>query len=88
LVLGQHALVQDTGNPNAAWFLPVKYNMLALLHSTQPRTNFVTWPPNSWATGKELATLFHLAEVKAGLGFAPGAICINTDIVQIDFGAA
>jgi hypothetical protein len=31
--LRQHPLMQDTANQNASVFLPVKHNMLAVLHA-------------------------------------------------------
>ena len=61
LVFGQHALMQDTGNQNAARVLPVKHHMLALLHPTQPRANFIARAAECGIVGNELAAIFKLA---------------------------
>ena len=86
LLFGQHALMQDTANQNAAGFLPIKDNMLALLHAPQPRANFITLATERGIIGKELATIFKLADIAVGLDFAPGAKGINSDVEQIGFG--
>jgi hypothetical protein len=86
LLFGQHALMQDTANQNAAGFLPVKDNMLALLHAPQPRANFITLATERGIIGKELATIFKLADIVVGLDFAPGAKGIKADVEQIGFG--
>jgi hypothetical protein len=44
--------MQDTANQNAAGFLPVKDNMLALLHAPQPRANFITRATERGIIGK------------------------------------
>ena len=85
LLFGQHALMQDTGNQNAAGFLPVKHNMLALLHAPQPRASFITRATERGIIGKELATIFKLADIAVGLDFAPGAKGIKADVEQIGF---
>jgi hypothetical protein len=54
LLFGQHALMQDTANQDTAGFLPVKHNMLALLHAPQPRANFITLLTERGIIGKEL----------------------------------
>ena len=86
LLFGQHALMQDTGNQNAAEFFPVKHNMLALLHAPQPRANFITRAAERGIIGKELATIFKLADIAVGLDCAPGAKGIKADVEQIGFG--
>ena len=83
--------MQDTRNQNAAGFLPVKDNMLALPvlalpHTPQPRANFITLATERGIIGKELATIFKLADIAVGLDFAPGAKRINADLEQICFG--
>jgi len=78
--------MQDTGNQNAAGFLPVKDNMLALLHAPQPRASFITRATERGIIGKELATIFKLADIAVGLDFAPGAKGIKADVEQIGFG--
>ena len=87
LVFGQHALMQDTGNQNAARVLPVKHHMLALLHPTQPKANFIARAAERGIVGNELAAIFKLAYIAVGLGFAPFAKGINADVEQIGFGA-
>jgi len=87
LVLGQHALMQDTGNQNAARVLPVKHHMLALLHPMQPRANFIARAAERGIVGNELAAIFKLAYIAVGLDVAPGAKGINADVEQIAFGA-
>jgi hypothetical protein len=64
---------KDTGNQNAAEFFPVEHNMLALLHTPQPRANFIPRATERGIIGKELATIFKLADIAVGLDFAPGA---------------
>jgi hypothetical protein len=53
LVFGQHPLMQNTGNQNAAGLLPVKHHMLALLHAPQARSNFITGATERGIVGKE-----------------------------------
>ena len=72
--------MQDTGNQNAAGFLPVKDNMLALLHAPQPRASFITRATERGIIGKELAKIFKLADIAVGLDFAPGAKGIKADV--------
>jgi hypothetical protein len=38
-------------------------------------------PAYSGITGKEMATIFKLADITAGLGFAPSAKGVNCDVV-------
>ena len=64
--------MKDTENQHAAGFLPVKDNMLALLHAPQPGANFITLATERGIIGKELATIFKLADITVGLDFAPG----------------
>jgi hypothetical protein len=78
--------MQDTANQNAAGFLPVKHNMLALLHAPQARANFITRATEREIIGKELATIFKLADIAVGLDFAPSAKGIKADVEQIGFG--
>src|SRR5208337_3627016 len=85
LVFGQHPLMQNTGNQNAAGFLPVKHHMLALRHAPQARSNFITRATERGIVGKELATIFKLPNVTVGLGLAPGAKGIKADVEQIGF---
>ena len=86
LVFGQHALMKDTANQNAAEFPPVKHNMLALLHAPQPLANFITRAAEHRIITKELATIFKLAEIAVGLDFTPGTKGIQADVEQIGFG--
>jgi len=78
--------MQDSRDQNAAGFLPVKDNMLALPHAPQPRANFITLVTERGIIGKELATIFKLADIAVGLDFAPGAKRIKADREQICFG--
>ena len=78
--------MKDTGNQNAAEFFPEKHNMLTLLHSPQPRANFITRAAERGIVGKKLATVFKLADIAVGLGCAPGAKGIKADVEQIGFG--
>jgi len=39
---GQHALMQNTGNQNAAGLTTIKHDVPAALHAAQARTNIVT----------------------------------------------
>ena len=77
---------KDTGNQNVAEFFPVEHNMLALLHTPQPRANFIPRATERGIIGKELATIFKLADIAVGLDFAPGAKGIKADVEQIGFG--
>jgi hypothetical protein len=83
LLFGQYALMQDTGNQNAAGLLPVKHNMLALLHATQPRANFIAQAAQRRIVGNKLATIFKLADIAVGLGFTPGAKAIKAEFRDI-----
>jgi hypothetical protein len=62
--------MQDTANQNAAGFLPVKHNMLALLHAPQLRANFITRATERGIIDKELARIFELADIAVGLNCA------------------
>ena len=86
LLFGQHALMEDTANQNTAGFLPVKHNMLALLHAPQPRADFIILPTERGIIGKELATIFKLAYIAVSLDFAPGVKAVKADVEQIGFG--
>jgi hypothetical protein len=66
LVLRQHAPMQDSEN-----------NVLARLHATQPGSNVITRPAQSWVVHEEITDLLNLADVPVGLGCAPGAKCIK-----------
>ena len=81
LVFGQHALMQDTGNHDAAEFLPVKYDVPALLQAPQTRANFIAGTPKRGIVGQPLAASFKLSEVTVCLGLAPGTKGISADIV-------
>jgi hypothetical protein len=78
--------MQDTGNQNAVEFFPEKHNMLALLHAPQARANFITRATEREIIGKELATIFKLADIAVGLDCAPGTKGIKADVEQIGFG--
>jgi hypothetical protein len=69
--IGQHALMQDTGNQNAAWLFPVEHHVSALLHPTQPRADFIAGAAKSGIVGKTPATIFKLIKVTIRLGFTP-----------------
>jgi hypothetical protein len=60
--------------------------MLALLHAPQPGANFITRATECGIIGKELATIFKLADIAVGLDFAPGTKGIKADVEQIGFG--
>jgi hypothetical protein len=83
LVFRQHALMQDSGNEDTSGFLPVKDNMLALLHATHAWTNMFAGTPKGWIVRKQPAAIFQLAEVALSLGCTPGVERIVTDVVQI-----
>jgi hypothetical protein len=55
LSFGQHALMQDAGNQNAAGRLAVKDNVSVVLHSSKSGTNIVTHPAQRWVISKHLA---------------------------------
>jgi hypothetical protein len=78
--------MQDTANQNAAAFLPIKHNVLALLHAPQPRANFITRATERGIVGKKLATIFKLTDIVVGLDFTPGAKGIKSNVEQIGFG--
>jgi hypothetical protein len=69
-----------TANQDTAGFLPLKHNMLALLHAPQPRANFITLPTERGIIGKELATIFKPADIAVSLDFAPCAKGIKADV--------
>jgi hypothetical protein len=83
---GSIRLMQNAGNQNSAAFLPVKNNMLALLHATQPKANFIACPAECGLVGKEPATTFKLRDVTLRLFFAPSAKAIKADVVQVGLG--
>ena len=60
--------------------LPVKDNVLALLDPPQTGANIITLAAERRIIGKELATIFKLADIAAGLDFAPGANRIKNDV--------
>ena len=62
LFFGQHALMKDTGNQNAAEFFPEKHNMLALLHAPQAKANFITRAAERGIIGKEVATIVSVTQ--------------------------
>ena len=76
-----HALMQDTGNHNAALFLPVEHDVPALLHVPQTGANFIAGTPQRGIVSKPLAASFKLGEVTIRLGFAPCTKSISADIV-------
>jgi len=51
-----------------------------------PGANFITRATEHGIIGKELATIFKLADIAVGLDFAPGAKGIKADVEQIGFG--
>jgi hypothetical protein len=69
----QHSLMQDARDQNAAALLPIEQNVLAMLMTTQPRTNVVTESAQRRIVGEHLTTLLQPAEVISGLGLAPFA---------------
>jgi hypothetical protein len=78
--------MQDTANQNAAEFLSVEHNMLALLHAPQAVANLITRTAERRIIAKELATIFKLANIAGGLHFASGPKGIKADVEQIGFG--
>lgn len=86
--IGQHALMQDARNQDAAALLAVEHDVLAMLMTAQARPNVITEPAERWFAGQRLATRFQLAEVTGGLGFAPFAKGVVADVQQVSLGAA
>ena len=80
--------MQDARNQNTTTLLPVKHHVLAMLQTSQARTNVVTEPAQRRIVSKHLATSLKLAEVTGGLGAAPGAKGVVSDAQQIGLGAA
>ena len=80
--------MQDAGNQDAPRFLQVKHHMLALLNAPQPDANFVAGATQPGIVSKEPATLFQLGDIAFGLGLAPSAESISSNVVQIVCGAA
>src|SRR5271166_1283319 len=76
LVFGQHPLMQNTGNQNAARFLPVKHHMLALLHAPEARSNFITRATERGIVGKELK----------GAIWGPSSVCKKLTCWQLRLG--
>ena len=80
--------MQDTGDQNAAWFLAVKHDVLALLHTAQPGPNLIVRTTESGIVREKPATLFHLGDITISLSFAPSTEGIKADVEQIGLGAA
>src|SRR5258708_6367909 len=78
--------MQDARDQNAPGLLPVEYDVLALLHTTQARPNMITRPTQLWIVGKRLATSLKVADVTDNLCFAPSVECINANAQQVSFG--
>jgi hypothetical protein len=58
---GQHALMQDARNENAATLLTVKHDVLAMLMAAQGWANVITKSAQRRIVGKCLAASFKLA---------------------------
>jgi hypothetical protein len=71
LSFGQHALMQDAGNQNAAGRLTVKDNVSAVLHSPKSGTNIIAHPTQRGVNGKHLAARFQIVDVTSGLALPP-----------------
>jgi hypothetical protein len=80
--IGQHALMQNTNNQDAAGFAePVEDNMLAMFYPTQPWSNFITRPTERGIVDKHSAKGRELAQVTASL-ITPCAAGITADAQQ------
>lgn len=86
LFLGQHALMQDTGNQNAAGFFAVEHHMPALLPAPQSGPHFSTGTAECRIVGQLLAAFFQFTDVVVGLRFAPDTKGINAAIAQVGLG--
>jgi hypothetical protein len=80
---GQHTLVENAGNQDAARHLPEKHNVTAALHPAQAGTNVVTGPAQRGFIRKHLATFLKIAGVACALSFAPSAQSMTRDAEQI-----
>ena len=69
--VGQHAPVQDSRNQNASAPLPVEYDVLAMLMTSQAGANVITGPADCRIVRKHLAASLQLAKVTSGLVCAP-----------------
>ena len=79
--------MQDAANQDAAEFLAVKDDMLALLHAPQTGAYFIAFAAQAGGIGKKTATLFKLIDITIGLRFPPSAKSIIDDVVRISLGA-
>src|ERR1035437_6448375 len=86
--IGQHALMQDARNQDAAALLAVEHDVHAMLMTAQAKPNVIAEPAERWIEGQRLATRFQFAEVTGGLGFAPFAKGVVADVQQVSPGAA
>lgn len=85
---GQHALMQNTGNQNAAGLITIKHHVPAMLHATQAGTNIVTGSAQCGVIGKHLTTRLKIFNVARSLILAPGAKSIGAYAYQVVFGPA
>jgi hypothetical protein len=79
--------VQDTRNENAPGLLPIKDDVLALLHAAQAWTDIVTLSAQSGIGGKPPATILQFAEVTDSLVLAPDLKGIEANAEQIALSA-
>jgi hypothetical protein len=68
---GQHASMQDSRNQNATAPLPVEYDVLTMLMTSQAGANVITGPADCRILRKNLAASLKVAKVTNGLVRAP-----------------
>jgi hypothetical protein len=85
---GQHALMQDARNQNAATFLAVEHDMPAMLVTAQAGANVFAKSACRRVFGKRLATNLKLVDVADHLGLAPFAKGVIGDAQQVSLSAA
>ena len=85
--IGQHALMKDAGNQNAAALLAIKHNMHAMLQAAQARANFLARSAQRGIVGEGSAKNFEFGEIAGGLDFAPSAKRVVADAEQVSLRA-
>ena len=80
---GEHALVQDARNQNAAAMPAIKYDVHPVLEAMQTGANIFAQPAEGRIVCERLATNLQFAQVSSGLRFAPGAKTVIADAEQV-----
>src|SRR5271154_5087406 len=86
MTIGQHPLMQDTGNQGPATLLPIEHDVPAMLMTAQARTDVITGSAQEGISGKHLTAGFNFVKVVGCLDCAPFAYGVIRDIQKVGLG--